>query len=493
MATNKVVYGNKTLIDLTSDTVAASDVVSGKTFHDKTGAAKTGTLVVKPEQEKTATAGTSAITVIPDTGKTLSKVTVNPTPSQTKTTTPTKSQQLITPDSGKLLSQVTVDPIPSQYVIPKDTEDIGTFTSNGNYVSTNLGATNEVTFEIAVPNPTLSGTASESDVASGKTFYSNSYTKKTGTATLAKPEQTKTATAGTSAITVTPDTGYALSKVTVNPTPSQTKSVTPTKSAQTVSPDSGKLLSSVSVGAIPSDYVIPSGNVDLGTITTNGSKTGYNVSGKATASFTVNVPNPTLSGNATAADVKSGKTFYNSDYTKRTGTYVEPTINNITPSNSSPASMSANSNYKPSAAGYAISSYDNVTPTASGAYFASGMKKMSSSGYAFSTNKLNKFGKAPDAYKIAKLSSGATMSVTVTQKPKFLIYTYVYNVDTIITTTVDVSSGKAYALAYWSSADRSEDVSSDWQDYITEITNTTVTLKNKTSNARRFILACYYE
>lgn len=66
----------------------------------------------------------------------------------------------------------------------------------------------------------------------------------------ATPTQTKTVTAGTSATTVTPDTGYALSSVTVNPTPSQSKSATPSTSAQTISPDSGKLLSSVSVGAI---------------------------------------------------------------------------------------------------------------------------------------------------------------------------------------------------------------------------------------------------
>lgn len=35
---NKVVFGNDTLLDLTSDTVTANDVKSGVTFHDKTGA-----------------------------------------------------------------------------------------------------------------------------------------------------------------------------------------------------------------------------------------------------------------------------------------------------------------------------------------------------------------------------------------------------------------------------------------------------------------------
>lgn len=43
---NKVVYGGTTLIDLTDDTAVASDVISGKTFHLKSGAKATGTAVM---------------------------------------------------------------------------------------------------------------------------------------------------------------------------------------------------------------------------------------------------------------------------------------------------------------------------------------------------------------------------------------------------------------------------------------------------------------
>lgn len=39
---NKVIYGGNTLIDLTSDTVTASDVLSGVTFHLPSGASGTG-------------------------------------------------------------------------------------------------------------------------------------------------------------------------------------------------------------------------------------------------------------------------------------------------------------------------------------------------------------------------------------------------------------------------------------------------------------------
>ena len=40
---NKVIYGGNILIDLTGDTVTASDILAGKTAHDKTGATITGT------------------------------------------------------------------------------------------------------------------------------------------------------------------------------------------------------------------------------------------------------------------------------------------------------------------------------------------------------------------------------------------------------------------------------------------------------------------
>ena len=42
MAKNKIIYGNTVLIDLTSDTVTASDLAYGVTAHDKSGAVITG-------------------------------------------------------------------------------------------------------------------------------------------------------------------------------------------------------------------------------------------------------------------------------------------------------------------------------------------------------------------------------------------------------------------------------------------------------------------
>lgn len=41
--TNKVIYGGETLIDLTGDNAEASDVLSGKAFHLRSGAPATGT------------------------------------------------------------------------------------------------------------------------------------------------------------------------------------------------------------------------------------------------------------------------------------------------------------------------------------------------------------------------------------------------------------------------------------------------------------------
>lgn len=46
---NKVVAGNDTIIDLTSDTVAADNLVTGFTAHDRSGAPIVGTIEIPPE------------------------------------------------------------------------------------------------------------------------------------------------------------------------------------------------------------------------------------------------------------------------------------------------------------------------------------------------------------------------------------------------------------------------------------------------------------
>ena len=43
MAVNKVIYGSKTLIDLTGDTITPDKLAKGITAHDKSGAIITGT------------------------------------------------------------------------------------------------------------------------------------------------------------------------------------------------------------------------------------------------------------------------------------------------------------------------------------------------------------------------------------------------------------------------------------------------------------------
>lgn len=60
MAYNKVIYGGTTLIDLTSDTVTASDILAGKKAHDKAGEQIIGTCTYDADTTD-ATAGAGDI------------------------------------------------------------------------------------------------------------------------------------------------------------------------------------------------------------------------------------------------------------------------------------------------------------------------------------------------------------------------------------------------------------------------------------------------
>ena len=103
---------------------------------------------------------------------------------------------------------------------------------------------------------------------------------------------------------------------------------------------------------------------------------------------------------------------YDAGYAAGGGGGVTPT--SITPSDSSPASMSAGTAYEPTVNGYAIESYSNVTPSSSGTYFASGIAKMLTSGYAYDSQ--------PAACKTGSVttSTSTTTYVNLGFEPKYI-------------------------------------------------------------------------
>lgn len=199
-----------------------------------------------------------------------------------------------------------------------------------------------------------------------------------GVAAGTTPTQTKTVTATTSAQTVTPDSGYALSSVTVNPQshsghyPSASTNIT-TNGTKDLGNNHNYRYVNVDVPSPTIYSVTPSNSIppDLET-----SKVYRPTSaGYAIADYDLLEPS-----NSSPASLSSGH-MYAADGSG----YAIESYSSKTPSDSSPASLSSGSFYKMGGSGYAISSYANVTPSADGTYFSSGMKKMSSSGYAYSS------------------------------------------------------------------------------------------------------------
>lgn len=152
------------------DNIQATNIKAGVEILGVTGTLQPD----KPDQEKTVTPKTTAQTVVADAGYELAKVTVNATPLQAKTVTPTTSQQTIAPEGSNIgLSSVVVSAIQTE---------TKTITANGTYTPSTGKFFDQVTVNVA--------------------------------AIAAQQKTVDVTTNGTTE--VTPDTGKALSKVTIN-------------------------------------------------------------------------------------------------------------------------------------------------------------------------------------------------------------------------------------------------------------------------------------
>lgn len=335
-----------------------------------------------------------------------------------------------------------------------------------------------------------------------------------GVAAGTTPTQTKTVTAGTSATTVTPDQGYALSSVTVNPTPTQSKTVSPGANAQTVNPDAGYHLSSVKVNGILTQTKISRPNVS--TNKTIQPDTGYLLDGVViqplihsdtytpavdiaandmgeyhdiryvdTSGMIIPSGNKAITANGSGIDVKSFSTV--------SVNVPSPTINSITPSNSSPAAMSSGNNYSPTAAGYAISSYSSVTPSSSGTYFSSGMVKMGGGGYAYSYRPPSIYN--PDKQVHVSIAKNSSTTVSVDQLPRYIIIHWALS--GISTATFgggeyDINADRRASISWNGSSMSSIKDATGLSDILPSVTSTSITVKNTSSSYTRHVLLDIY-
>ena len=167
---NKVIYGNDTLVDLTSDTIAANKLLTGYTAHDKSGAPITGECSY--DSDTTDATATDSEILFGETAY-VNKVKITGT----------------MPNRGAVTG--TISSVSTPYTIQNGYHD-----GSGTVSIDSTSATNLVAGNIRDGVQILGVTGDY-----------------TGTAV---PTQAKTATPYTTQQIILPDSGYNLSQVTVN-------------------------------------------------------------------------------------------------------------------------------------------------------------------------------------------------------------------------------------------------------------------------------------
>lgn len=197
MAFSKVTLNGVTLMDVTSDTVSESSLLSGYTAHDNTGIVITGTATGGGSinnQNKTVTPTTSQQTITADTGYTgLGTVTVNAMPAMTLPTSSAASAI-----SG-YTSKATISRSASdQYInIPTGYNSSGAYykisaTPNGSVTAPNSISDSSATVTIGTNTLTLTKTVSVTPVVSAG--YVSNGTATNSSVSLTASVTTKAAT-----------------------------------------------------------------------------------------------------------------------------------------------------------------------------------------------------------------------------------------------------------------------------------------------------------
>lgn len=187
----------------------------------------------------------------------------------------------------------------------------------------------------------------------------------------------------------------------------------------------------------------------------------------------------------------------NTYYCEADGVVVDE-ITSITPSNSTPVALSANTPVNPTASGYAISSYSSKTPSdSSPASVSSGaIFKASASGYLYASSGLvNMVNITNTASKDTNftLSSGNTTTVSVTSKPRLILW-FQGNYGSGVSAgygemgMYDGINNRYRRVTYYSGGANTSTDSGD----ITSVSSSSVSFKNNGTTSRRYHVMIWY-